>query len=284
MSGVHPWRSLLLTALAALLAGPATAKKDNPNLALVYTPTTAVAEASATPTSEMRAIPAALLISDDRSPTDKTVVGSRTDDDDRRTELKATNDVVAFVESALTKQARAWGFVIATPAEAGVLLVGKIIQLQIDETNQAVGATYSAEVTLDFELRDRAGKNLASGSFFGDASRYGKKFSAQNANEVLSDALAEAVAKALDDPNLRAAWAGTPTPAATAGGDEPLTPEGALQRIKGMIRQGASESEVQDFLRRQTLTRALGAEDLAAWQEAGVPESITRVAMTLRVR
>ena len=241
-----------------------------------------MAEASAAPTSEMRGVPAALLITDDRGLDDKTVIGSRTDDDDRRSELKATNDLAGFVESALTKQARDWSFVIADPAEAGVLLVGKITQFQIAETNQAVGATYSAEVTLDFELRDRAGKKLASGTYFGDASRYGKKLSIGNANEVASDALAEAFAKALGDSTLRAAWGGSPPSA--SGDAAPLTPEAALRELEALMAKGLGESALQDFLRKQILTRALGADDLAAWKEAGVPESVIRTALTLRVQ
>jgi hypothetical protein len=267
-------------ALALLVPALAAAKKPSPNVALTYAPTTAVAEASATPSSEMRAVAVALLVSDGRGLADPAVIGNRSDDDDRRSEVRASNDVVAFVESALAKQARDWGFVLAAPEAAGVLLVGKIVQFRIEETNQAVGASYSSEVTLEFELRDRAGKSLASGSYFGDASRYGKKFSAENTNEVLSDALAEALAKGLGDPSLRAAWGGTPAPAAASA----ITPEAALAELKARKARGADEAALQEYLRQQTLTRALGADDLAAWKAAGVPESVVRVAMTLRVQ
>ncbi|HEX5758461.1 MAG TPA: hypothetical protein VF121_04665 [Thermoanaerobaculia bacterium] len=285
MPAANPWRRpLALLAVVALVPAAAAAKKGSPNIPLAYTPTTAVAEASAAPTSEMRAVPAALLISDDRGLADKAVIGSRSDDDDRRSELKATNDVAGFVESALTKQARDWSFVIADPAEAGVLLVGKITQFQVDETNQAVGATYSAEVALDYELRDRAGKKLAGGTFVGDASRYGKKFSTENTNEVVSDALAESFANALGDPTFRAAWGGSPAAPAAPGDAAPLTPEAALRELKSLIADGRSESALQDYLRGKTLTRALGADDLAAWKAAGVPESVVRVAVGMRVQ
>ncbi len=274
----------LLTGLAVAVPAAAIGRKGSPDIPLAYTPTTAVAEASAAPTADMRAVPVALLISDDRGLDDKAVIGSRTDDDDRRSEVRATNDVAVFVESALTKQARDWTFVLAGPAEAGMLLVGKITQFRVEETNQAVGASYNAEVALDFELRDRSGKKLASGSYLGDASRYGKKVSAGNANEVLSDALAEAFANALSDSTIRSAWAGTSGTSAAGGESASMSPEDALKEIKALMAQGQAEATLQDFLRSRTLTRALGTDDLGSWKAAGVPESVIRVALAMRVK
>lgn len=274
--------SLLLTFAALLPTAATAARKENIPVPLAYTPTTQVAEASATPTAELRAVPAALLISDERGLPDQTVIGNRTDDDDRRSDVRATTDVAPFVQAALTKQARDWSFTIAEPADAGVVLVGRIARLQVDETNQAVGASYSAEVTLDFELRDREGRKQAAGSYAGDATRYGKAFNVQNANEVLSDALAEAFANALSDSAIRTAWAGGQAPASAAAAAA-ITPEAALAEVKRQMASGAGESAIQEALRKVVLTRALGANDLAAWKEAGVPESVIRVAATARV-
>jgi uncharacterized lipoprotein YajG len=196
-------------ALALLFVAPAAAhaKRNDPNIQLAYTPTTEVAEASSVPTSEMRAVPAAIELEDDRA-VDKAMIGTRTDDDDRRIELRATSDVGAFVEAALIQQAREWSYVIADPDEANVVLAIKLTQFTVDETNQALGATFEARCTLEVELR-RSGAKQWSGVFNGDASRYGKKYSAENINEVLSDALAEAFANALNDSGLRSAWGGS---------------------------------------------------------------------------
>jgi uncharacterized lipoprotein YajG len=198
---------LITLVVLALAPTPASAKRNDPNIQLAYTPTTSVAEASAVPTSEMRAVPAAIELEDDRA-VDKSVIGSRTGDDDRRIELRATNEVGEFVQAALVRQAREWSFVIAEGGEAEVVLAAKLTQFTVEETNQAVGATYEARCTLELELR-RAGDAKWSGVFTGDATRYGKKFSAENINEVLSDALAEAFASALNDSGLRSAWSGS---------------------------------------------------------------------------
>lgn len=273
----------LAVILATLLpAAAAAARKENTPIPLTYTPTNQVAASSAAPTAEIRAVPAALLITDERALPDKSVIGNRTDDDDRRSEVRASSDVATFVQRALTKQARDWTFAIAEAADAGVLLVGRITRFQLEETNQAVGASYGADVTLDFELRDRSGTKKAAGTYQGDATRYGKAFSAQNTNEVLSDALAEAFANALSDSAIRAAWAGDGA-AATASASAPMTPEAALAEVKRQMAKGVGEGALQDALRKVVLTRALGADDLAAWKAAGVPESVIRVAATLRV-
>lgn len=198
--------SLLALALLALWPAAAGAKKNDPNIQLAYTPTTSVAEASAVPTSDIRDVEVTLEVEDDRVVDDKKVIGSRTDDDDRRIDLVATNDVGEFVEASLIRQGREWSFPIAD-GDAGLTLAIKLTQLQITETNQAVGATYEASTTLEAELR-AGSEEKWSGLFKGDATRYGKKYSEENINEVVSDALAEAYANALNDSGLRRAWGG----------------------------------------------------------------------------
>lgn len=193
-----------LLALALLAPAAAEAKKNDPNIPLSYTPTTSVAEASSVPTSEMRDVAVAIEVEDDRA-VDESVIGSRTDDDDRKIELQATNDVTDYVQSALTQQAREWTFKTTDADEAGVVLHVLLTQFAVEETNQAVGATYEARVTLELEV-EKGGEEKWSGVVSGDATRYGKKFSVENANEVLSDALAEAFANGLNNSGLRDAW------------------------------------------------------------------------------
>ncbi|MEM7048310.1 MAG: YajG family lipoprotein [Acidobacteriota bacterium] len=278
---------LALLGCLSLLSTAAWAKKNNPNIALVYSPTTAVAEASSTPSSAMRGVSVALLLSDERASENDRHLGSRTDDDDRRFDLQATNDVIKFLEDSLEKQARQWGYSVADAGDAGVVLVGRVMQFEVEETNQAVGASYNAECTIELELRDRAGKSLWSSSVYGDASRYGKKFSSENTNEVLSDALSEAFAQGLNDAALRDAWGGGEQAAGGRSGSgkpaAPMTPEKALSEVESLMAKDFGEETLIDYLKGRRLTRAMGADDLAKWKDAGVPESVIRVAATLRV-
>lgn len=277
------FRFLLMSALiGALAALPAAAKKSSPDIPLAYRPTTTVAAAQSTPTSEMRAVAAALLVTDNRGG-DAGAIGTRSDEKDRRIDLRSTVDIPTFVQDAFAKQATEWGFHFGPAETAELLLVGKLDKLWLEESNQAVGASYSADVTLKFELRDRGGKNLWSGTFFGDASRYGKKYSLDNSNEVVSDALAEAFAGALGNPALRRVWAATRDALASAQ-PPPTSPEALLEAIGDRLASGADETAVAEFVRTQTLSRALGSDDLAAWRGAGVPEAAVRAAMALTVR
>jgi hypothetical protein len=272
----------LVTLLFGLTApAPALARKPKTEIPLTFSPTSEASAPLAVPTPEMRAVPGAVVISDER--VDSKLIGTRTDDNDRRSDLKATTDVATFVQDSLARQARDWGFPIGGGGEAAVVWVGKLTKFWLEESNQAVGASYTGEVVIEAELRDRQGNRLWGADCFGDATRYGKKFSIQNANETLSDALAEALSTALNDPSLRSAWGRRPGASAEPP-PAPLSPEALLEEVRARLSRGATEAELVDHLKRQTLERPLGADDLAAWRGAGLPEALIRAAMTLPVR
>lgn len=192
---------VLVPLLAAAL--PAAARVNDPNVDLRFSPQDAVGAASAAIPSSLRRQPVAIDVADGRAGDDPKVIGSRTDDDDRRTDLRATGEVVPFVEGVLRRLARDWG--LKVEEGAGQTLAVELLDFEVVETNQAVGATYNATVRLEGRLR-RAGREVWSGSSLGDATRYGKKFSNDNCNEVLSDAMLEAFAEMFSDPALQRAW------------------------------------------------------------------------------
>jgi uncharacterized lipoprotein YajG len=194
-------RPALVLVLLATLAVPAFAKKNNPNVQLKFVPQQAVASVEADVTPGMLRRPVAVRIEDARPGEDAAKIGSRTDDDDRKIALKAVNRVVDFAATAADEILTRWG--IKTDDGAGLVLVIHLAQFTVEETNQAVGATYNAEIRLAAEL---TGDADWSGGSTGDATRYGKKFSNDNVNEVLSDALLEALANLVSDRGLQAAW------------------------------------------------------------------------------
>lgn len=185
-----------------VLPGSAHAKKNDPNIELAFTPTQTVA-AVEVDVGPLVGTPVRLEVEDARPVEDDSKLGTRTDDDDERYTLRAIGSVVEFVDESLLEQAASWGLVIDEEAEQ--MLSIRINSLQITETNQAVGATYRAEVRLGWTF-EVDGSEAASGSAFGDATRWGKKFSTANTNEVLSDALLEAFGEVLSDSQLRSAW------------------------------------------------------------------------------
>ncbi len=196
--------SLVFLVLATLAAPVPAKKKNNPNVELEFIPQQAVAAASAAITHDMLSRPVELRVEDSRKEENQPKIGTRTDDDDRRHTLLAVNEVGPFFAGTLRDVMDDWG--IETEDGAGIVLDIALVQIKVTESNQAVGATYSAEIRLSAQLQDRKGKELWSGTVVGDASRYGKKFSNDNVNEVLSDALLEATANLLSNGGLYDAW------------------------------------------------------------------------------
>lgn len=195
---------LIGVAIAVALASPAAAKKNNPNISLEFVPQQAVAAAVANVAGAMLTRPVALSFEDDRGRDNDREIGWRTDDDDRRHVLTATSDVGAFVREHLVESAQRWG--IDFDEAADLTLEIRLLQFQIVETNQAVGANYNAIVRLAYALRKGGAEPRTRSTIMGDATRYGKKFSNDNCNEVLSDALLEAAAEMFSDYALQRAW------------------------------------------------------------------------------
>ncbi len=195
---------VLVSLVLTLLAAPALAKKKNdPNVDLEFLPQQAVAGDEAMLTRDMMSVGVELRLEDARPGDEPAKIGTRTDDDDRRHTLRAVGEVGPYVAGALEELAQDWGLRVGDGD--GLVLAVSLMQFKVTETNQAMGATYEARVRLAAEL-ERGGKELWSGSAAGDASRYGKKFSNDNLNEVLSDALIEAFAGLLDHGGLQSAW------------------------------------------------------------------------------
>lgn len=201
----HRPSAVSLVALIVLLATtPLLAATNNPNVRLEYKPQQTVAPARFYLRAEIFDHPVRLEVSDHRPQSDPTDIGWRTNDADERFGLHATNDVEEFVADVLVQVARDHG--IGLRDDAPKTLSIKLTRFRVEETNQAVGATYVANASLTGELRSESGEKLWEGVATGDATRWGRKFSNANCNEVLSDALLEAYAHLLSQDELQAAW------------------------------------------------------------------------------
>lgn len=192
---------ILGVALLTVLAVPASAKKNDPNVELDFRPQQAVGGAEVEITPDMLRRPVSLQVEDLRPGDDPAKIGMRTDDDDKKHTLRAVNEVQPYVESVIEELLNEWG--VRTQDGADMHLNVLLVRFNVEETNQAVGATFNATVQLSAEL---TGAAEWSGGASGDATRYGKKFSNANVNEVLSDALLEALAALLSDEGLHDAW------------------------------------------------------------------------------
>lgn len=280
--------------VAILIASNAVPAKPNiTSFRLEFTPKQIIASAEVTLHRSMHEHPVQLRLVDERPVHEPSVVGSRTDDGDRRFELKTTNKVLPFVEQVLVQQLQYWG--VSVENDADLVLTTRLRQFTVTESNQAVGATFGAEVQFAAELQNRAGDMLWSGSSFGDATRYGKKFSNPNCNEVLSDALLEAWSSLLSLGGLHDAWDrkvklrmadGESDSSAGAGGRDtaPISATELLKEVRVLMEQGFESQTIMVYVSQKTLSAELHSDDLLNWKRAGVAEEVLRAVMMLPVR
>lgn len=145
-----------------------------------------------------------LRIEDGRGSAAGSVIGRATSDDDVLFPIIATNAVTPFVQDVVRQSLSGWNIDTAVAKDATLRL--RYSQFDINEKNRAVGATYVAEVKLDWTLLNRAGNGVAHGSVFGTTDHYGRGRSAENISETLADALKDALAQLSNDPGFRKLW------------------------------------------------------------------------------
>ena len=280
-----PALALLAAAAVASVAG---ADRRSPVIELEYRPQQAVAAVEIYLDPDALQMPLAIRVSDSRSEESRRQLGIRTDDDDRSIDLEARDAVAPFVQGVAERVARDLG--VRVDPKAALVLGLEIVRFRVLETNQAVGATYSAQVQLGARLLKATGGELWQGTAAGDASRYGKKFSADNINEVFSDALLEALGAALSQRNLHRAWAAGPdapaketvsTPKVAAA---PVSPGELLAEVERLVANDLSTETMLTFLAPRKLSAPFSADDLVAWKRAGVPEEVLQAALELPVR
>lgn len=277
------WTAGLALALG-LLAGAADAKKDlGPfKITLQYRPQESVGASAPSLAAGISEQPIKLSIADGRTVTDPIVIGESSDDDDRLWPVHAANDVVAWSNEVLNKSAADWG--IRLSPDAPLSLDGRLMRFNLLETNQAVGSTYNAEVRVAFQLKNDNGQTLWEGTGAGDATRYGKSRSQENASEVLSDAIKEAYATVFADPALQNAWLGKTGPVASvapaAAPSAPgVSPDDLLAELVKLKKQGFTTDLLVDYVKQKSLSSRLTADDMVEWKDAGMPQEVIKAAL-----
>lgn len=212
-----------------LAVGPAAAQ-TRLNVALEFSPQGSDGASGVALPPSLLEQPIGLRLSDDRALPDPRVLGAGTDDDDRPFPIRSILDVPPFVEQVVGQLADAHR--VRRDASARLQLQLRLTRFQVDESNKAVGSTYTAQVHFAYLMSDSQGAVLAEGAAAGTANRYGRARSSANCAEVLSDALREAFARVLADGPLQTAWrTGTALPGATGPGDRTPAKESIEQRL-----------------------------------------------------
>jgi hypothetical protein len=198
--------TLVVLSMNALGASP---PKDR-ELRLTYIPQGAEHDVSPTISAGLLTRPVKLVFEDGRPSSEQAVVGEGTDDSDRIFPWRASGPVPEYARNIFERIAVGWG--IRFDDQAKVSLALRLIRFYLTEKHQFVGSSYLAEGTI-----------LAAGVAAGDASRYGRKGSADNCNEVLSDATRASYLRLIDNRDLQAAWSGEKAPAPTVATPAPQT-------------------------------------------------------------
>ncbi|HEX9942370.1 MAG TPA: hypothetical protein VGG03_10165 [Thermoanaerobaculia bacterium] len=281
---IKPWTIGLAIALILLgAAGAQAADKGIFTISLRYAPQESVGTSNAVLLPGITERPVKLSIAEGRAGDDPAVIGDSSDDDDRVWPVRASNDVIAWANEVLKKNAADWG--IKTSDSAPLTLSGKLTRFRVVESNKAVGSTYNAEAQVAFTLADSQGRTLWEGATSGDATRYGRSRSAENTNEVLSDAIKEAYANLFNDAGLQNAWVGKGKPAASAPVASPapaapaVSPSELLADLVKLKKQGFTTDLLVDYVNQKSLTKTLSADDLVKWKNAGMPDEVIKAAL-----
>lgn len=244
-------------------------------LALQFVPQETTGSSLPTLGEDIASRPIDLTFEDKRPPSETALVGEGTDDDDHLFPWRSTTPIPEFAKEVFVRTAQGWGVQIQQGAD--LMLAVRLTRFFVSEKDQAVGSNYTADVRVAFELKGHDGALLSSGVASGDARRYGRKRSADNCNEVLSDATKEAYANLFDQPGLQAAWSGKEVRSSTK--PQAKSARALLLEVTGLKNQGFSSELLIRFINQQVLVAPLSAQDLVEWKEAGLPESVIQAAL-----
>ena len=218
---------------------------------LRFTPQEGVSANSPDLTAGMLERTVTLRVEDGRTG-DALEIGQGTNDDDEHFPIVASSPLLPYLADTLKSVATDWGLKVEDPADR--VLTMKVTRFFVDESNKALGSVYASEVKVTFTLADRSGKPLMSGATSGSANRYGRARSADNSNEVLSDALKEVFATVLSDSRLQEAWvSGKASGGGSAGASKPESVEERLRKLDDLLKKGLITKEEYDAKRAEIL-------------------------------
>lgn len=276
-----------LACAAAAVAAPAPARAADPaeplRVDLRFVPQEATKSFAPDLSEAMRRQPVRIEFRDGRDGDDPSTFGRGGTDDDRPFDMRSVSELAPFFEKALRQSIASWGLTIDQGSD--LVLEGTLKKLWVRERNKAVGSVYEAEFRAAFELREAGGRVRWKGKAAGEATRYGRKRSADNVSEVVSDASKRAFGSLLDTASLQASWTGEGradgTDAVLSAGAS--APDALLDELLELKDRGLGTTVLVNFLRGKTLSRALSAADLVRWERSGLDPAVIDAARKLPV-
>ena len=225
---MHSIAKIGLCALLAFAAAEAGAEVERRPLQIQLSAKPLPADAvQANPIAGAQERGIALHVEDGRPGHEGAVVGQAVNDGTVVYPIIATGDVNRYVEDVARNVMASWGLKVGEAA-LGTLTV-RYTHFNVAHNNRAVGATYVGDTTIEYSLANRAGRVLAKGTASGNVDHYGKGRSAEGCNEALSESLANALSRMLDDADFRKVWS-MPAQAVDAPPEAKPAPKAALPK------------------------------------------------------
>lgn len=263
--------------LAAFIVGlaPSVWAKDYKKIVLDFRPQETVSSTTVVVPAPVTKQPIRLVTSDHRDLADDLIVGAQMDDANVSFQYRATEPVLPSVSGFVALVLREW--FVTLGEEAPLRLNLELAQYYVTETEYFVGSSYSAVVAFRASLRDVLDHELWSGNVRGESSRYGQDGSADNCNEVLSDALKSALAMILQDQSLLNSWG---SGAAGEKARSVVSPDQLLEDLVRLKAAGVGLELLTGLAEQATLSGPLTADDVLKWKGKEIPESV--IALVLR--
>lgn len=259
-------------------AGPVRAGDDFV-IPLKFIPTTNPAKVSTTLREGISSKPIAIAVEDVRQVKSKDLVGEGTGMGDDTFRIRYAGHLPSYLKTVVQDRFQTWG--VQSDQNSNLVLLIKVTRFHVTERHAFYGSAFTAEVQLPWTLADRAGRVFASGTAMGTGKTKGRWRNPINCEEVLADALQQAVVTVAADASLQEAWVAAvpqpaPTPVARASSK---TPAQLLDDVTKLRRQQLGTKLLVDYVSKQNLGSAFSANDLVAWKKAGVPEPVMEAAL-----
>lgn len=200
-------------------------------------------------------------------PDDPSVIGRFRN---KEIEVRADRSVTAHVTDTLYRLLERWNFTLAPDAPRVLESQVRLFEVEVES------GAFNANVHVLFRLRDGERDTYTYQAIHaGHDGTVGLRGKEANYIQVLSNALREAVVALLSDTKFHEALRGRADSIVVTF----VTPPNLLNQLVPLQRAQVSVETQLQFVRDRKIRGPFTAEEIAAWKEAGIPESVLREAM-----
>ena len=254
--------SIALVALILALAPPSHA--DVKTIDLRFAPSETDEDLAPTVPADVLSIPIRVEDVTDGRPgqADPAVIGRFRH---KEVEVHADRPVTAHVTDTVHRLLEGWNLTVAPGASRALESELRLFEVEVDK------GAFNANVHVLFRLRDDDRETYTFQAIHaGHDGTVGLRGKEANYNQVLSNALREAVVVLLSDTKFHEALRGDAGSIVVTL----ISPANLLDRLIPLQRAGAAESALLEVVEARRIRGPFTDADVAAWNEAGIPDAV----------